>query len=1335
MDISEVLAKDMAQRGYRLLRLLGKGGAGAVFEASQISTGQTVAIKLLRQDNEPDIQRRRRLIERFERETYLCAQLQHPHIVKLLDKGQTLTGDADDTQQLFAVFEFVPGETLKDFLFKNGALTALETGELMGQVLDALAAAHAQGIVHRDLKPQNIMVMHTGARMNVKVLDFGIAAFIPERQMPDYRNLTITQETMCSPSYSAPEQLRGEPPTLKTDLYAWGLLVLECLTGRPAIQGMTLAEIFHKQLSAVEVPLPAGLVGHPLADLLRRVLRKNPHERVERAAVLYKDFQQINLTNIVGDLHTHLRDDSDAPPVDEHSAALTQISTSGWYGMSDDRQQITVLCCTLVLRNLAEGDTDWDALEALQRDQLNLCIDTATRYGGHLAGSLGNSLMFYYGYPQVADTDGRRCARSALELVSQVRRRNALLTRQHACSLSIRLAIHTGIVRVRQTYLPTGITPNTGFQLVLRANPGEVLVSAQARKILEQFMEFEGEGECAIEGSDEPLRYSALLGEYSAEAASFLRIGSLGRALIGREQEFANLRQAWARAQSANGNAVLVQGEAGIGKSRLSYELGLLARQQNGLTKECRCLPEYQNSALHPILSMLKTHWQFHLGGEIQDEAAAHSAVARIEDELRQAGCVVDEVLPILCSWLALPIPAHCPISQFSPDRQKKMLLDTLQSLILQIGKQQPLLLVVEDMHWIDQTSLELLNKLIAVLEQHPVLLLMTARPSFAFPFEDGQVGLQKLERLSESEAEQLIGNIIGGKPVAPATLRRLCERTDGIPLFVEELTRMLQDTRLLVERQGVIHLDEKFEVTDIPVTLRDLLSARLSRLGPAKGSAQLAAAIGREFDYTLLAEVSLVDEATLQNDLEQMISSGLIYRQRRVQGDSYIFHHALLRDAAYDAMPKNVREEMHARIAHQLESRSDAEIERDLSQLAHHFAHATEFEKAVKYATRAARVSLERALPDDAISVAQMAQSWISKLPGADQRYAELGINQILTNAFMSKYGWADTRVKENAEYALRLVEGIDDPQVSVPILWALAFYHHVASNRKVVRNLTGQIFAMSNQAQDKGLQVACHAMHGVACWIDGEYQVAAESLHEVLAHYDANLHANHGYIFGLDSYSWALVGLAGVVWFTSTDDALAFEYAQKGVDYALELNHMPSLGIALMFQALVFQYANDVERAGKVTGELLALGQKYGLPAVEGYGAILYSWARSDLAAADQYYNALKSIGCRLGFTYYASLCAEIEARAGNFDEALRRIQACIALCDEIDEWYYRPELYLRQAKYRTRSTKPDRQLSQADLQQAIVLAEDIGMLRTAQTARRVLAELNERGEILVL
>lgn len=1305
MEGAETMLQGRRLDGYRLLRLLGESGGGRVFLASQASTGQLVALKLLRQPAEGAGGDGARRIARFEREIRLCARLHHPHIVRLLDKGQGADG------QLYAAFEYVPGETLKELLVRKGALSAPEAGQLLAQVLDALACAHAQGIVHRDLKPHNIMVTSTGTRAHAKVLDFGIATLLPERHRIDHRHATLLEEALCSPSYSAPEQLRGEPPSARTDLYAWGLVLLECLTGRPAIDGATLAEVYHKQLSALEVPLPPALLGHPLGALLRRVLRKAPAERAERADALLADFQRLNLAAIDGDLRPAAAAARAAGGADDLPTAPYQ---AGWSSPAYERRQLTVLCCSLALSGHEGAALELEAMEALQRDQLGQCIDTAARFGGHLAGNLGNGMMFYFGYPCASDDDARRCARAALELAGQARRRRPALLRQYGIAIDISIGIHTGMVLVADGYLPGGVTPNTAQQLERLGAPGEVLVSAAARRLFDAYLEFDDAGGRVLTGIGGPMPYFRAAGESRAEALSYRRTDAPARPLVGREQELARLARAWEAAARHAGAAVLVSGQPGIGKSRLLHELRAIAGRQAHAVRECRCLSEHRSDALHPFLELLRA--QLQLAGE--GDAAA--ACARLRGALAGAGHAHDAGLAIMCSWLGLPLPPDAAPLQLSPQRQKDLLLAALAGLILRMGGGAPLLLVVEDIHWIDQTSAELLARLAQAAPAHALLLVATSRGADALPSGAPAFERIALGRLAPSDARALIGELARGQRIDDDTLRRLCGRTDGIPLFIEEFVRMLLDDGVLAERDGVLRLDERFDHGQVPATLRDLLGARLARLGAARETAQLAAAIGREFDHALLAEVALADEASVQSDLERLLAADLIYRRRRVDGDSYVFRHALILDAAYDALSLPVRAQTHARIAQRLSQAAPEQVERSLAQLARHFSLAREFGDAVRYGMRATFAALQRALYDDAIALARRVDGWIAQLPEPQRQAPRIDTCALLTQALMAKHGWADAAVRENVELSLRLIGESGDARRTVPALWTMAVYHHVAGNRAEVRALSARLMDLSAQAADRGLGVACRTMLGMSHWIDGAYGDAAGAFDTVLAHYDALAHADHGNLFGLDSRVWSMAALACVRWFAGSDDAAAFELACDAVACAETLGHIPSLGIALMYQAYVHQYAGDRAGTGRVCAQLLALADQHGLPAVEGYAAILMCWVKADLEAAERVYAALQGLGCMLGATYTGALLADIAAGRGDHAGAVARLDACLALGERLGERYYEPELLLRRAQSRAAMADPDARLIERDLRAAAAIAQARGMLRSAHGAR---------------
>lgn len=481
--------------GYRLVEQIGEGGFGRVYKAIQLTTEQSVAIKLLKDSKHSN----QKQIERFERETQLSAQISHPHIVKLLDKGHTEDGD------LFAAFEFIEGETLKNRIIRKGGLNGLETGLLMAQVLDALACAHEQGIVHRDLKPQNLMVTETGASMHVKVLDFGVGAFVENYRSEDYKSLTLTKETLGTPTYSAPEQLWGEPPTVKADLYAWGLIVLECLTGSPVMGGNSLAEVFEKQINTREVALPESVLEHPLGGILQRVLEKKVEKRAGSAARLYQECLGIDFnTLLVKKLpQVNFEGIDDTTQDNDLASVMGQVH----------QQQITVLCAQLDLHIPADNGLENEKLIAIQKDQLNRCISIAQGNGGYLANAFGDTLTIYFGYPKAHEQDGPTAGRVALELLHHIQEQSKALRTLYGITLEIRLSVHTGDVLIKQNQEPEGLTLGIALNLLSQARSNRVLVSDASKIQLERIAQFENSGSYTFSGAKKPIQVFSLIEE------------------------------------------------------------------------------------------------------------------------------------------------------------------------------------------------------------------------------------------------------------------------------------------------------------------------------------------------------------------------------------------------------------------------------------------------------------------------------------------------------------------------------------------------------------------------------------------------------------------------------------------------------------------------------------------------------------------------------------------------------------------------------------------------------------------------------------------------------
>lgn len=1272
--------------GYSLVERLGEGASGVVYKARQHSTGQWVAVKFLRAAAGADETTRARRHARFARETHLCAQLHHPHIVRLLDQGHTEGGD------LYAVFEFVPGETLRDLLQREGAMSATQAGELMGQVLDALVDAHAQGIVHRDLKPLNIMVTQRGDRLHAKVLDFGIGTLASELASAESGELTLSIETLGTPRYNAPEQLRGEPPTVKSDLYAWGLILLECLTGGPTVSGQTLAEVYHQHLSPNELPLPPALLSHPLGELLRRVLSKQARDRGDTAAV-YARFRELPLQSLVGSFA-------------QEGSAIDSAATTRAAPLRTERRQITMLCFSLDLVPQGEAvptEASVEAMEELLGDQLALCHDTCLAFGGHRAGALGSTRLMYFGYPQASDTAARRAASAALELVTRCAQRSRRIETRMAARLELRVVLHAGVMLTRPGQTPTGLATGVAERLLQSATPGSIVVSDRAHRLLERHCLLEPATLAIAMEDGRPAPTWHLCAERRAD--SHAGGAAHHAALVGRARESAALTELWRRAASGGSGAVLLVGEPGLGKSRLTQTLCEHVNDDHGTAWVLQCLPEQRHSALHPFMRWLSHHLRL-------DDAAEPGA--RLQSELARLHVGNAETAAILASWLGLPLPPEATSLQHAPQRQRGIVLDALQALLPALS-QGPAVLVIEDVHWADPTSRELIDRLLAAGGAPGLGLVLTSRPESDYR---PQLEVLQLKGLAPAEAEDLLRRLPGVQALAPAEIARLAERADGNPLFLTELARARLD-----------HASPAVAALSIPPSLQEVLAQALDRLGPAKETAQIAAAIGREFEPALLAQAAARDEAAVQSDLEQLFLADLVARQRRVQGDAYIFRHALIRDAAYDSLPRLARSQAHERIALALESQPGSAP----GTLAQHFAQAGRVDRAVPLGLRAAGESLARAQHDEALGQLDTMQPWLDNLASELRGGAELDVTLLSTHALMSRFGWADTRVRAAAERAHGLLDQQkDDPAKHAAALWALATFHHVASDRTRVRQLATQLVGLAQaHPESLHLQRAAYTLQGMGQWIDGSFAESARSLAHV-TDLPRAVGTEDAARFGLDCRCWSLAALANVNWFHQGDREAAIELARAAVAEAEALGHVPTLGLCLMYQSFVHQHDGDRATTGEVCNRLLALSLRYGLPAVEAYAALIDGWVREDANTQDMIVSRLHAMGCTLGTTYFGSLAADLAVRANDSERALAALDACLAQAERSGEHYYVPELLRHKAAILARQDHGTGHTTTARalLQQARAMADNQGMNYTAREALRQIGALPEPG-----
>ncbi|WP_437834876.1 TOMM system kinase/cyclase fusion protein [Sorangium sp. So ce1153] len=1264
---------------YEILAKLGEGGFGVVYKARQLTTGQPIALKILRLAEQGGAAQADRRVARFLRETRLCAQLHHPNIVQLVDAGQIEDGT------LYTAFAFAPGDNLAALLEREGALAPPEARHLMLQVLDALACAHAAGVVHRDLKPSNIMVVPTGARRNALVLDFGIGAALDVERAA---RLTGSHDALGTPGYGAPEQWRGAEPSPRADLFSWGLVLLECLTGAP-VYGGTEAEIFYRLLGPEPVPIPAALERHPLGALLARALRKDEGARDVTARGLFEALDACSLRGLSRE--AMLGDGGSSPGGDTRSltsaaTVATRLDQRRAPAVDGERRQLTALCCHVRARAAAAPAADAEALDDLLRAALALCAGVGRRYGGYVAAALGDHLLVYFGYPSAAEDDARRAARAALAMAS------AAPTEQTedppAAAPGVRIAVsvglHTGLVvdgnlgDLDGACLVTGATPRLAARLASLAPPGAVTVSAASHALLRASFDLESEGIRSMEGIAAPLETFRLRQEHGHAARWPTPDGSKAP-LSGRDPEIGLLVERWRRACEGAGQSSLITGEPGIGKSCLARALRDRVAPEDHTFLEARCSPDTQNSPLRPVIELLERA----LG--LDQEPDAGSKIARLEGELTGHGLALAEAMPLFVPLFSLPLGAPYAPLDVSAQRQKALTLDAIASLLLAMAERRPVLLLAEDLHWADPTTMEFLAQLVREVPAVPLCVLMTARPEFSPSFSTADVLLLPLSRLERPQMEEMLAGLVGHKALPPAVIEQVTDRADGVPLFAEELLRMMLDALLLVERDDGYELTRPLSGAAIPGTLRALLTARLDRLARARQTAQLAAALGREFSLKVLSAASPLGPAAVAEDLERLMSAGLVLRRRRGKEAVGMFKHALVRDAAYESLSTGARQRLHARVAKALEEGFPEVVRTRPDLLAHHHAAAEQKREAVVYAQQAARAALARSAYVEAISGARQAIEWLPAMaPEHERAEMELGLNGIILPALITTRGWSAPEVKSIYERAIELATQTGERERGSQALHGMAMFTLFRGDLAAARDIATQCAKLAEDMNDVvALTQASLILANVTTWL-GDHDEAELHHRRVIELYDpAGLPAY------MARYGWNPSIVVRVTHAMSAcicgEPDRAVRTYEDAIAAAEATEHPFTIAIAYQIGAWIHHLRREVADTQRYADALGKVAADHGFPAFMVLADALGGWAMVHSGQAEQGLERVRAaiarwrrMGSGMVTTFYATHLADACLAAGAVEGAREALDEALGEAFTTQERCYHPELY---------------------------------------------------------
>src|SRR5215472_9632011 len=690
-------------------------------------------------------------------------------------------------------------------------------------------------------------------------------------------------------------------------------------------------------------------------------------------------------------------------PTPPSSAA---ISTDG------ERRHLTVLFSDLVGSTEIAAHLDAEDWREIAAQYQRTAAAAVTRSGGHVAKYLGDGLMVYFGWPEAHEDDAERAVRAGLALVDDVDAMNGRLTVEHNVKLSVRVGIETGSVVMGrgggEGADVFGDAPNVASRVQSAAEPDSVVITSAVHELVSGLFVVEDRGAHQLKGIERPIQLYRATQSTVARRLTQRPEARMQTPFVGRDDDMRLLLSRWERAREGQGQVALVMGEPGIGKSRLVEEFRAHIRDDPHVWVECAGEQLFQSTPFHVVRQILDQGlgWR---GDESPEER-----LTQLELRLERAGLKVGEAMPLIAEMLSLPIPDKYPPLLFAPEQKRKRLLANLAGWVLHVSRVQPMVMAMEDLHWVDPSTLELTQMLVEQAATAPLMLLYTARPEFRAPWAMRTHHAQiTLNRLNDRHTREMVASVVARAALAQDLIDAVVKRTDGVPLFAEELTRLILDG------------EGRSQVRQIPATLQDSLAARLDRLGPAKEVAQVAAVIGREFSYGLLQAVAAIGETELQSALERLADAELIYARGIGPEATYQFKHALIQDAAYEALLKSRRRELHRRVAQMITERFASVADVQPEVVARHWTDAGETEPALAAWSRAGDLSFGRRAfkeAEDAYRRALEILATEQESPERDQR--ELGLLGSLSQVLQFIKGWNDPDSTAVADKARALAE-----------------------------------------------------------------------------------------------------------------------------------------------------------------------------------------------------------------------------------------------------------------------------------------------------------------------
>ncbi len=953
-----------------------------------------------------------------------------------------------------------------------------------------------------------------------------------------------------------------------------------------------------------------------------------------------------------------------------------------------ERRQLTVMFCDLVGSTELSTRFDPEDMQDILRAYQDTCSEVIRRFDGFIAKYMGDGILIYFGYPQAQEKDAERAILAGLAVIEAMPKLNSTMPADRQVELAVRIGIATGTVVVgesigkgaAQELAVVGETPNLSARLQDLAPSNGMVISGLTWQLGGDGFECIDLGKQNLKGIEETSAAWQVVREHDSEFDDETGATVEAPPLVGRQEELGLLLRAWQQGKDGSGQVVSISGEAGIGKSRLTEAISAEVRN-DGLTRiTLRCSPHHTNSTLYPVIAQLRRAMGWTGGDD------GETRIAKMEAALSGFRFASEETIPLIAALYALPLPEdrHAPLTM-NPPQQRLATLDTVVAWFLEEAERNPVLAVWEDIHWADPTTLELLEMMIEQCPTAPILNVLTFRPEFmpTWPARSHIVPLT-LNRLERPEVEAMIHHLAGGKGLPKEVTDHIVDRSDGVPLYVGELTRAILTSGSLTESDDSYDLSGPFSDLSIPATLQDSLMARLDKVPTVREVAQLGAVFGREFPYDMLHAVGAIEESALRDGLDQLVDAELLYQRGRIPRAKYMFKHALIQDAAYQSLLKRTRQHFHTEVAALLSNRFADTVDSNPEILAHHYSEAGDNDQAINYWLQAGQLAMQRSANHEAIG---HLHKGLALLPEGDEKASqELAMRRLLGTAFMATKGYGAPETAETFDRARQLCAIVRDDSI-FPVMFGVWVSALTRGMHPSASEMAVEMQDLVARTDDVYTNLSAHLMSAVS-------QMHVGNLLDAKDNYDAGIRiaetldaeeTNAGaLLIGLDVAVAGFAYGAWCEWLLGYPDT-ALKHCQRALASLENSQHGYSHSRALYWCSVAYQFCGDWRTVSDITEVAVDKAKEHGLAMVVAVGRIMYGSAQAALnddggqsAEVADALTAYAATGARFQAPYHHTLLAELHLRNGEIDAGLDVLNNAQHMVEETGEIFFQAEIF---------------------------------------------------------